>query len=99
MKHLRYILYVCGVLAAVMAALRLFMPFRQIWAGWKKIAHRLGVWQARFLLTCLYFLVIPFFALVAGRKRLRLKWDPTAASYWEEARPLPHSLEEAGRPF
>jgi len=83
----------------VVLALRPFMPFRQIWEGWKKIAHRLGVWQTNLLLTLVYFLIIPVFALIAGRKRLRLKLDRDAATYWEDVKPLPSTLEEATRPF
>ncbi|MFA5194098.1 MAG: hypothetical protein WC740_25595, partial [Verrucomicrobiia bacterium] len=65
----------------------------------KKVAHRLGVWQTSLILTLLYFLIIPVFALMAGRKRLRLKLEPAATTYWEDVKPLPHSLEDAGRPF
>ena len=92
-------LYFFGAVAVIVLALRLFMPFREIWERWKKVAHRLGVWQTNFILTLLYFLIIPVFALIAGKKRLRLKLDPAAATYWEDVKPLPHSLEEAGKPF
>ncbi|MCX7826406.1 MAG: hypothetical protein N2689_12735 [Verrucomicrobiae bacterium] len=88
-----------GALAVVVLALRLFMPFREIWERWKKTAHRLGVWQTNFILTLVYFLVIPVFALIAGRRRLRLKLDPQATTYWEDVKPLSDSLEEAHRPF
>lgn len=99
MRHLWFVLYFFGAVAALVLILRLFMPFRQIWEGWKKIAHKLGVIQTNILLTVVYFLIIPIFALIAGKKRLRLKLEPDAASYWEEVKPLPHSLEDAGRPF
>lgn len=99
MRHLRFALYFFAALAAIVLMLRLFMPFRQIWEGWKKIAHKLGVIQTNILLTVVYFLVIPIFALIAGKKRLRLKLDPNTASYWEDVKPLPHSLEDASRPF
>lgn len=92
-------LYFFGAVAAIVMALRLFMPFREIWERWKKVAHRLGVWQTNLILALLYFLIIPVFALIAGKKRLQLKLDPAAATYWEDVKPLPHSLEEAGRPF
>ena len=92
-------LYFFGAVAVIVLALRLFMPFREIWERWKKVAHRLGVWQTNFILTLLYFLIIPVFALIAGKKRLRLNLDPAAATYWEDVKPLPHSLEEAGKPF
>jgi len=98
-RHLRFVLYFFGALAALVLVLRLFIPFRQIWEGWKKIAHKLGVIQTNILLTVLYFLIIPIFALIAGKKRLRLKLDPAATSYWEDVKPLSNSIEDAGRPF
>jgi hypothetical protein len=99
LKHLLLVLYFFAALATVVLVLRLFMPFRQIWEGWKKIAHKLGVIQTNILLTVVYFLILPIFALIAGRKRLRLKLDPTSASYWEDVKPLSNSIEDAGRPF
>jgi len=99
MKYLMVPLYFFGTLAVIVLALRLFMPFREIWERWKKIAHKLGLWQTNLILTLVYFLIIPVFTLFAGRKRLRLKLDPNAASYWEEVKPLPHSMEDAHRPF
>jgi len=99
MKYLVFPLYFFGAIGVIVMTLRLFMPFREIWERWKKIAHRLGVWQTNLILTLLYFLIIPIFALIAGKKRLRLTLDPAAATYWEDVKPLPHSLEEAGRPF
>ena len=99
MRHLRFVLYFFSALTAIVLVLRLFMPFRQIWEGWKKIAHKMGVIQTHILLTVVYFLVIPVFAMFAGRKRLRLKLDPAAASYWEDVKPTSNTLEDAGRPF
>ncbi len=98
-RHLRFILYFFGTLAAIVLILRLFMPFRQIWEGWKKIAHKLGIINTYILLTVMYFLVIPVFALMAGKKRLRLKLKPDAKSYWEDVKPLSNTMEDASRPF
>jgi hypothetical protein len=53
------------------------------WARWKAIAHAIGNFQARVLLTVFYFSVVPPFALV-----LRMWKDPLAlrppagASFW-----------------
>lgn len=99
MKHLQFILWFFGALLAVVLALRLFMPFRRIWESWKKIAHKLGVFQTNLMLTVVYFLVLPIFVVLAGRKRLRLKLDKGVPSYWEDAKPLSQTLEDAGRPF
>ncbi len=56
MRHLRFVFYFFGALAVIVLVLRLFMPFQEIWDRWKKIAHRLGVWQTNLILTLLYFL-------------------------------------------
>jgi len=99
MKYLMAPLCFFGALAVVVLVLRLFMPFGEIWERWKRIAHRLGVWQSNLILTLVYFVVIPLFSLLAGKKRLRLKPDSRATTYWEDVKPLPHSMEDARRPF
>lgn len=45
----------------------------RIWARWKVIAHKIGDFQARFLLTLFYFVALCPFALL-----LRWKSDPLA---------------------
>ena len=32
--------------------------FKGVWAGWKKVAHKIGRFQTRVLLTVSYFLVV-----------------------------------------
>ena len=44
---------------------------RRAWEGWKRIAHRIGQFQARVLLTLFYFIVLAPFA-----GALRLFADP-----------------------
>ncbi len=61
---------------------------RRMWNGWKRIAHRIGNFQARVLLTVVYFVVITPFALAVrwGADPLALKsgaprgWLPRPAS-------------------
>ncbi|MFH1202708.1 MAG: SxtJ family membrane protein [Candidatus Omnitrophota bacterium] len=36
---------------------------KKIWQGWKKIAHKIGDFQARVILTILYFVLITPIAL------------------------------------
>ena len=36
---------------------------RRLWEGWKRLAHRIGDFQARLLLTIVYVVVIAPFAL------------------------------------
>jgi len=38
--------------------------FKLLWAGWKRIGKRLGDFQARAILTVLYFVVVAPFALL-----------------------------------
>lgn len=98
-KYWQFVLCFFCAIAAIVLILRLFVPFRQIWEGWKKIAHKLGIINTYILLTVVYFLVIPVFALIAGKKRLRLKLEPGAASYWEDVKPLSNTMKDASRPF
>lgn len=46
---------------------------RRAWEGWKRIAHRIGQFQARVLLTVFYFVILAPFAVA-----LRLFADPLA---------------------
>ena len=60
---------------------------RKLWERWKVIAHRIGTFQARLILSFLYLVVLPPFAL-----RSRLGADPLGRrpapgpTYW---RPRP----------
>ena len=66
------------------------------WTRWKAIAHVIGNFQARVLLTVFYFVVIPPFALI-----VKLFKDPlalrgrAAESYWV-SRPDPERSELRG---
>lgn len=37
---------------------------RKIWGGWKKVAHAIGVFQTKLILTILYFVVIGLASLM-----------------------------------
>ncbi len=54
----------------------------RLWERWKVIAHVIGNFQARVLLTVFYFVIAPPFALVVtlGRDPLSLR-VPRGASY------------------
>lgn len=55
----------------------------RLWERWKVIAHIIGNFQARVLLTVFYFVIVPPFALIVKLVRdplsLRVPADP---SYW-----------------
>jgi hypothetical protein len=48
---------------------------RKLWEGWKRVAKRIGDFQARVILTVLYFVIIAPFALIVrwGADPLALK--------------------------
>jgi hypothetical protein len=54
---------------------------RQLWERWKRIAHTIGVWQSRVLLTVFYYFILAPFGL-----GVRLLSDPLAIT----SRPGPH---------
>lgn len=53
---------------------------KRAWAGWKKIAHKIGNFQARVLLTIFYGVLVLPFGLAARwfSDPLRIKKPPTA---------------------
>jgi hypothetical protein len=46
---------------------------RQLWEGWKRIAHKIGDFQARALMTVFYFIILGPISLV-----FRWRSDPLA---------------------
>ncbi|PYN94142.1 MAG: hypothetical protein DMD91_28640 [Candidatus Rokuibacteriota bacterium] len=42
---------------------------RRLWQGWKRIAHKIGDFQARVLLTIFYFVIVAPFGLKAKTPR------------------------------
>jgi len=56
------------------------------WAAWKKIARRIGDFQARVILTVLYFIVIAPFALAVRRLADPLAIKPGSPKGWQPRR-------------
>lgn len=71
---------------------------KRVWEAWKKIAHKIGVFQSRVILSVLYIiLIIPFsLAVKYITDPLRLKNRPME-SYWIKRTPQEPSMEEARR--
>ncbi len=73
---------------------------RRAWTWWKRVARKIGDFQARVLLTLCYFIVVAPFALAArwGSDPLAIK--PGSPRGW---RPRPHQqgapMERAMRQF
>ena len=68
---------------------------RRAWARWKVIAHVIGNFQARVLLTLFYFVIVPPFALIVkvAKDPLGLRL-PRTASFWS---PRPEADPTAAR--
>ncbi len=86
-------------LAAVIALVVLCMPASlrtKLWEGWKKFGHAVGNFQARLLLTLIYYvLVLPFgLGVRLFSDSMNMKKRP---SKWFDHPSLPNTLEEARR--
>ena len=85
--------------AAVAVALWFCLPARlrtTLWEGWKRVGHAIGNFQARVLLTVIYYvLVLPFgLAVRLFSDSMHMKNRPEK---WFDHPPLPNTLEEARR--
>jgi hypothetical protein len=58
----------------------------------------LGTAMSIVMLTLMFFLVLPVFALIRLKDPLRMKLH-REASYWEEPKPQEASIERMMRPF
>lgn len=75
--------------------------FKAIWAGWKKFAHKLGVFNTFVILTIMYFIVISIASIVIRLFKpdlLDKKWK-TDEPLWKPRPPSNPALEEARRQF
>lgn len=63
---------------------------RRLWSGWLKIAHVIGTFQARVILSVFYFVVVPVFAVLVKALRDPLALGTAARStFWLERQALP----------
>ena len=71
-----------------------------IWQGWKKIAHKIGNFQARILLSIFYFIfVAPFgFGIRMFSDPLRLS-AKKKGSYWLPREPVKADLNDLRRQY
>ena len=72
---------------------------RRLWAGWKRFAERLGVFQSRLLLVLLYFVVVAPFALVVKIAKDPLRMRRIDGSNWIARPASPTDLERSKRQF
>lgn len=72
----------------------------RLWSRWKVIAHAVGNFQSRVLLTIFYFLVIPPFALVVKLLKDPLQLHSVGhSSYWLERQDQPEPSVSVTRQF
>ncbi len=70
----------------------------RVWAGWKRIAARIGHFQSRLVLSAIYFVLVGLFAIP-----FRLTADPLrikrsgGAGCWLPREPKAADLDEARR--
>jgi hypothetical protein len=69
---------------------------KRLWTAWKRIAHLIGDFQARILLTLIYFVVVLPFGVVVrwGGDPLRIKRRP---AMWVGRSSGPSNMEWARR--
>jgi len=75
--------------------------FKALWAGWKKFAHVLGVFNTKVLLTLTYFTMVAFLGTAAWilRRDLLDTRIVKGASFWKDHEPIGDSLQVAKRQF
>ena len=69
---------------------------RRIWEGWKVVAHAIGTFQARLILSVLYLLILPPFALIRRTGADPLRRRPTPGpTHWRPRPPEAPTLDAA----
>lgn len=73
---------------------------KTLWSRWKHFAQKVGDFQARLILTVIYFLILGPFGLVVGflRDPLKVKHAPQT-SIWVQRESEDAGLESAMRQF
>lgn len=72
----------------------------RLWAKWKPLAKRIGDFQARVILSIVYFLILGPYGVVVGlfKDPLKARRRPPG-SLWESRPQEPVSLEAARRQY
>ena len=72
---------------------------KTLWGPWTRVAHNIGTFEARLLLTALYALLLPPFALIARFVSDPLQVRSGAGPRWLARSPKSPSLEEGRKQF
>lgn len=73
--------------------------FRRAWEGWKKIAHVIGVFNTRVIMSILYFIVVLPMGLVFRLVSDPLQLQEPKDSNWVALPADEHKLESARQQF
>lgn len=70
---------------------------KRLWDAWKKIAHKIGTFQGKLLLTIFYFTILAPFGLFVKmfQDRLHLKKPVSGQSHWILRKDDENSIEKA----
>ena len=72
---------------------------RRAWEGWKKIAHVIGVFNTRVIMSILYFLIVLPFGLVFRLFSDPLQLREPTESNWVAQPQQDHNLDTARNQF
>lgn len=72
---------------------------RPVYVGWMTVAMYLGTVMTFLMLSLMFFIFLPVFALIRLKDPLRLKLLPPGETYWEDHRQHEATLERTIRPF
>ena len=72
---------------------------RRLWQGWKRIAHKIGDFQARVLLTIFYFVIVSPFGLAVRTFSDPLALKAKTPRGWRPRASGAVALEQARRQF
>ena len=76
--------------------------FSAIWRGWKKFAHKLGVFNTYVILTICYWIMMTFasiFPRLLGKDLLDKRMPKAPQSLWKDRTDIEPTLENARRQF
>jgi hypothetical protein len=69
----------------------------KVYVGWMRLVTPIGIGMSMVMLTLVYFIFLPVFALIVRRSDpLRLK-NRGERSYWQDAKPAPKTIEDMMR--
>jgi hypothetical protein len=73
--------------------------FRRAWTRWKEIAHAIGLFQTRVIMSVLYFIIILPVGVLARLVSDPLHLREPKGTNWERLESHPRTLESAHQQF